>query len=1450
MAKQVGIVTTVVDTAIKAVGADGSGRILVQGDPIYEGDTIETGKRAYIKITLTDGTLFQLGPLSKASLDKFNYQPEAHHGELETNVFIGFFRFISGKIGGDERGQHTTIKTPSATIGIRGSELDMAVNEHGDTTVLHISGLIDISPLTGDPFTVYVTGTRIEIPLTGVPFMELASPEFINGFRAFLLPLNPANTEKEELLRTTHAENKEQTVDDKNTDNANPNNATESLGRNAFTIFSPDAQIPLTGALHSSSPTETRLNHAIHTAFNLNDEALNNEGVSNNNTNITSNDALLVTVLEPLPPTPPTVDDDANQLTEDYALITPVLFSEPELIRADTELLQGSNGFVFNNQDGSFTYQPNAGFSGTDTFAYRFTSTEPFIFVEVNVSRPQVIMPNIKTGDELPIKTNAGGDLLLQPDGTVDYIPPADFHGTDSFSYLPAGQTEPVTIVLTVAAMNDAPQAVRDHYNELSDPSVLSVAEDSSLTIPASVLLANDIDVDSVDGDSLSIYQVNTIPNTLGSLGTQGAVVLNADNSISFQPTPNFNGETEFTYVVQDNAGVRSSTTVRVNVTAVNDAPLVVADTVEGAGQASITIPVTQLLSNDSDIEAQPLVIIGVDNAENGVVTLLPNGMITFTPAFNFSGGRFEYIVSDGQAENSTSRGVVTITAGNTPDTPDPTIPDPDIPVDNNISPIATNDGVLQIGSADSVLILGARLLANDSDPNGDVLTITSVNSLTGGTATLDNAGNILFSRSADFTGNASFTYTISDGRGGNASAIVSLQGDTLPVNLPPVAVTDNFSVAENSFLVIAPSALLSNDTDPEGQPLNIASFGGASNGTLTQDAIGNLIFTPTANFVGNAQFTYNVSDGVKNSTATVQIQVLPLPDEQPQALNDTFSTPHNTPLEIASNLLLNNDIPAQSGDILQVTTVSNASNGTVQLTSTGTVLFTPTADFSGLATFNYTISDTQGKTSSASVTVDVMANQMPIAVDDADSNTNTYITNQSLTLNAALLLANDSDPDGDTLQIVSVGTATHGTVALDADGNVIYTPETDYNGTDQFTYTIDDGQGATASATVSVFAENAPPVAVDDLDPTQLTTAKNQAIIIPVTTLLANDSDPDNDPLTVIALGNAVNGQVLFALDGSVSFTPDVNFVGTAGFQYSIGDGKGKFDSATVAVTVVDANSPPVATPDTIDAPFNQTVFIASADLLSNDNDPDSTDVLQITQVIDNPDDGVTVKLLNNNEIQLFVDALASNQFESVRFNYILSDGQGHNSETTVTVESNNVTHGTAVADNLRGTGGDDIILGLGGNDTFQAPTGNDIFLGGTGDDLFLFDPSTVKNAVLRGEEGQDTLKLVGSQSLDLLQNSSLPAGEGFALTGIDVIDLRSTSTSNSQLRLSVQDVLNISDNNRLMIEGNAQSFVVSNDGWTNSGVETIGTASYNRYTAGGAELLVNTDIGGQFIF
>ena len=230
--------------------------------------------------------------------------------------------------------------------------------------------------------------------------------------------------------------------------------------------------------------------------------------------------------------------------------------------------------------------------------------------------------------------------------------------------------------------------------------------------------------------------------------------------------------------------------------------------------------------------------------------------------------------------------------------------------------------------------------------------------------------------------------------------------------------------------------------------------------GTLAISADGTFTFVPVANYNGPVPLvTYTMTDGANNDTSTLSISVTPVNDS-PTAVADAATTTTNTPVKISASTLLINDSDTD-GDPLTLFSVQDATHGSVSLIGSD-VVFTPTAGYFGAASFNYTISDGQGGT--ATTKVDLTVNGAPVAVADTVAGT----SNTPLTIASASLLSNDSDPDGDPLTISSVLDATNGTVAL-VGGSVVFTPTKDYVGNASFTYTVSDGHGGTASASVSL---------------------------------------------------------------------------------------------------------------------------------------------------------------------------------------------------------------------------------------------------------------------------------------------------------------------------------------------------------------------------------------------
>ncbi len=276
--------------------------------------------------------------------------------------------------------------------------------------------------------------------------------------------------------------------------------------------------------------------------------------------------------------------------------------------------------------------------------------------------------------------------------------------------------------------------------------------------------------------------------------------------------------------------------------------------------------------------------------------------------------------------------------------------------------------------------------------------------------------------------------------------------------------------------------------------------------------------------------------------------------NDVPIALADSASTNSDVPVIIE---VLNND-EDPDGDTLIVDSVTQPSNGTVVINADETVSYTPASNFNGSDSFDYTVADGQGGTDTATVSVDVTTdNNSPIAVDDS-ATTDEDITG---TIN---VLSNDTDVDGDALTVDISTQPTNGSVVINTDETVSYTPASNFNGSDSFGYIVSDGQGGTdtATVTVTVIAVQDAPIAVDDI----VITSPDVAVIIDV---LSNDEDPDGDSLTVNSVTQPANGSVVMIADETLSYMPVSNFNGVDSFSYTVADGQGNTDTATVTVTV-----------------------------------------------------------------------------------------------------------------------------------------------------------------------------------------------------------------------------------------------------------------------------------------
>ncbi|MCK6392377.1 retention module-containing protein, partial [Zoogloea sp.] len=656
--------------------------------------------------------------------------------------------------------------------------------------------------------------------------------------------------------------------------------------------------------------------------------------------------------------------------------------------------------------------------------------------------------------------TAGNGQVTINPDGSLRYVPNPDFNGPDTVTYTISdgkGGTSTATVTINVVAVNDAPVAL---------PDVATTPEDQPVTVN---VLANDSDP---DGDPLTVTGATVDP-------ALGSVVVNPDGTLTFTPTPNFNGPVVITYTVSDDKGGTASSTVTVNVTPVNDNPVANPDVATTLENTPVTVPV---LGNDSDPEGNPLTVTGatVDPAL-GSVAINPDGTLTFTPAPDFNGPVvINYTISDGQGGTATS----TVTVNVTPDNAPP-VANPDSATTPEDQPITVN------------------VLGNDSDPDGDPLSVTGATvDPAKGTVVVNPDGTLTFNPAANVNGPVVVTYTIADGNGGTATSTITI--DVTPQNDAPVATPDSTTTPEDQPVTVN---VLGNDSDPDGDTLTVT---GASvdpaKGSVVVNPDGTLTFTPAANINGPVLVTYTIDDGQGGiATSTVTIDVIPDADDA-QLGTGSGAVKEDTPAQSTASGTLSIVDPDAGEAVFQPQTNVAGTYGSFSVNTAGAWTYTIDNTLPVVQALKegetrtevFTVRSADGTATTVSLTI-IGTNDGPVA----NPNTATTPEEQPVTIN---VLGNDTDPDGDALNVTGATVdPTKGSVTVNPDGTLTFTPATNVNGPVVVTYSVADGHGGTASSTVTI---NVTPVNDNASISTGAGTTREDAVLLASGTLTITDPD------------------------------------------------------------------------------------------------------------------------------------------------------------------------------------------------------------------------------------------------------------------------------------------------------------------------------------------------------
>ena len=645
-------------------------------------------------------------------------------------------------------------------------------------------------------------------------------------------------------------------------------------------------------------------------------------------------------------------------------------------------------------------------------------------------------------------------------------------------------------------------------------------------------------------GQTLNFVVSNSNP---ALFSVQPTVAL--DGTLTFTPSANASGDAIVTVLLHDNGGIgisgadtSAAQTFLIHVAPVNDAPVSNNDGFTLFQDASLSIPTAGVLANDSDVEGDALTASLVSAPTHGTVVLNSNGSFDYTPAAGFVGSdSFSYVANDGLADSLTA--TVTLTVARV-----------------NAAPVAIGD-TYSVNEDTELVIAAPGVTGNDTDADGDAMSVVKVLGPAHGTLVLNADGSFSYTPSLNYRGLDTFSYLVNDGTLNSNVATVSI--DVLNTNRVPVAGDETYSTSEDTALTVALPGVLLNDSDADGDLLSVLKVVGPAHGTLALNADGTFVYTPAANFNGTDSFTYVANDGALNSNvATVTINVGAVNDA-PVASADSYTMTEDSTLTSAISILANDsDV---DGDALTIVKVLDPAHGTLVLNPDGTFLYTPAANYAGADSFSYFVTDGSLNSSTVSVNITVTAiNDAPVAND------NSFAINEDAILSVALpgVLGNDSDADGNVLSAIRVTGPAHGTLTLNANGSFVYTPVANYFGTDTFTYRASDGllTSGLATVTITIASVNDVPVARTE----SYSTDQDVALNIAAGGVLTNDTDADGDALNAVLVTAPAHGTLTLNANGSFSYVPVPGYSGADSFVYRAADAVSSSAATTVSLTVV----------------------------------------------------------------------------------------------------------------------------------------------------------------------------------------------------------------------------------------------------------------------------------------
>lgn len=635
------------------------------------------------------------------------------------------------------------------------------------------------------------------------------------------------------------------------------------------------------------------------------------------------------------------------------------------------------------------------------------------------------------------------GYAALSGDGTLSYVPYTNYVGQDSFTYQVVSSTtstltsNEATVQINVAdyaagqgGTGGASPNGATPLAPIANPDAWTLSSNTPLIVPDSGVIRNDVDPQNYQ----LVVSVKAQPSN-------GALVLNAQGGFTYTPKSGFIGTDSFTYTLSN--GVLTSVgtvTLTVQNIQANRPPVGSPDAFVTPKDVILSVPAPGILGNDYDPEGHVLTVAILNPTTHGVVTLSPQGQLTYYPDKGYVGSdSLSYSVTDGV--NTTGPVLVSIKVN---------------PVGaTNLPPVARPDAWTTAKGTRIAVQSAKGVLLNDSDPEGAPLKARLATYPKNGTFAPIDGGGFVYTPNAGFVGQDTLTYSVSDGQLESKLTTVTLTVNDK--NTPPIANPDVFIIHSEELLAVPNPGVLLNDIDPEGHQLQVLLKTLPAHGVFAPIEGGGFTYLPNPGFIGEDSFTYAVNDGeLESSATTVTIRVTNVATNRvPLVRADRYVVQQGIALTVPPNGILLNDRDPNGHPLLAFQSQAPA-HGSVHIEHDGSFTYYPSPEFVGNDSFVYYVNDGLRNSKPARVRITVKpSNRAPRT---RGSYFQKSVTASVISVDDPGILKFAADPDGNFLTPFIVDYPEHGLLKLDQNGAFTYYPEAGFTGKDTFRWKVTDG--------------------------------------------------------------------------------------------------------------------------------------------------------------------------------------------------------------------------------------------------------------------------------------------------------------------------------------------------------------------------------------------------------